>query len=292
MKLRFVLRQTLNNLWRERTPVTASVLTIGIALVILISLFEVSISLYRNLNDLKQNMVIEVYLEASRTENDAAGISAQLSDYGTIERIRVISKEAAAEIFEKEFGENIYDILKENPLPVMIEVRLQSEYNHPDYLALFKKQVEALPGVDEVHYRHVLVEKLESLTQAVLISGLAVLIVLVFAMNLLIRNTIKLSVYARRDQIAIMKILGAGNLFIRLPYILEGAFEGLFGGMMAAAGLILAHKFIADSFEAIRFSLSVYKMLWIVTISVGILIGFFVSAAAVGHFVQKIYAKK
>jgi len=292
MKLRFVLRQTLNNLWRERTPVTASVLTIGIALVILISLFEVSISLYRNLNDLKQNMVIEVYLEASRTENDAAGISAQLSDYGTIERIRVISKEAAAEIFEKEFGENIYDILKENPLPVMIEVRLQSEYNHPDYLALFKKQVEALPGVDEVHYRHVLVEELESLTQAVLISGLAVLIVLVFAMNLLIRNTIKLSVYARRDQIAIMKILGAGNLFIRLPYILEGAFEGLFGGMMAAAGLILAHKFIADSFEAIRFSLSVYKMLWIVTISVGILIGFFVSAAAVGHFVQKIYAKK
>lgn len=292
MKLRFVLRQTLNNLWRERTPATASVLTIGIALVILISLFEVSISLYRNLNDLKQNMVIEVYLEASRTENDAAGISAQLSDYGTIERIRVISKEAAAEIFEKEFGENIYDILKENPLPVMIEVRLQSEYNHPDYLALFKKQVEALPGVDEVHYRHVLVEKLESLTQAVLISGLAVLIVLVFAMNLLIRNTIKLSVYARRDQIAIMKILGAGNLFIRLPYILEGAFEGLFGGIMAAAGLILAHKFIADSFEAIRFSLSVYKMLWIVTISVGILIGFFVSAAAVGHFVQKIYAKK
>ncbi|MDD4961508.1 MAG: permease-like cell division protein FtsX, partial [Candidatus Marinimicrobia bacterium] len=132
MKLRFVLRQTLNNLWRERTPATASVLTIGIALVILISLFEVSISLYRNLNDLKQNMVIEVYLEASRTENDAAGISAQLSDYGTIERIRVISKEAAAEIFEKEFGENIYDILKENPLPVMIEVRLQSEYNHPD----------------------------------------------------------------------------------------------------------------------------------------------------------------
>lgn len=292
MKFLFVLRQTLNNLWRERTPVTASVLTIGIALIILISLSEVSITLYRNLNELKQNMVIEVYLDASRSEKDAAGLAEQLRNYGTIERIRVISKETAAEIFEKEFGENIYDILKENPLPVMIEVRLEPEYNHSDYLTLFKKQVESLPGVDEVHYRHVLVEKLESVTQAVLISGVAVFIILVFAMNLLIRNTIKLSVYARRDQIAIMKILGAGNLFVRLPYILEGAFEGLLGGMMAAAGLIVAHKFISDSFEAVHFAPMTYKMLWIVTISVGILIGLFVSAAAVGHFVQKIYAKK
>jgi cell division transport system permease protein len=249
-------------------------------------------ALYRNLNDLKQNMVVEVYLEPSRGEADAGRLAAQLENYGTIERIRVVSKDVAAEIFEKEFGENIYDILKENPLPVTIEVRLLPEYNHSDYLALFKKQVEALSGVDEVHYRHVLVEKLETITQAVLISGIVVLIVLVFAMNLLIRNTIKLSVYARREQIAIMKILGAGNLFVRLPYILEGALEGLIGGIMAATGLIIAHKFIADSFAAVHFSPMVYKMLWINTISVGILIGLFVSAAAVGHFVHKIHAKK
>ena len=75
MKSSFVLRQTLNSLWRERTPVTASILTIGIALIILISLFEVSMALYRNLNDLKQNMVVEVYLEPSRGEADAGRLA-------------------------------------------------------------------------------------------------------------------------------------------------------------------------------------------------------------------------
>lgn len=292
MKFLFILRQTLNNLWRERTPVSASILTISVALMILIALFEVSWVLYDNLNDLKRNMVIEVYLQPDVSERQAATIHDILSDYGTIEQMRIVSKEVAADIFLQEFGEDIRDILDENPLPVMIEVRLQSAYNHPDYLNIFKKQTEAIPGVDEVHYRHVLIEKLETVTHAVMIGAVIILLIFLLVMNLLIRNTIKLSVYARRQQIAILKILGAGNLFIRLPYILEGAFAGLIGGILAAAALILSHKFIASTFDALQFHPHIYKILWILSITTGILLGFFLSAAAVGRFVHKIYAKK
>lgn len=292
MKFLFILRQTLNNLWRERTPVTASILTISVALLILIALFEVSWVLYSNLNDLKQNMVIEVYLKPEISDSQAAGIRDRLADYGTIEQMRIVDKTAAAEIFRKEFGENITEILDENPLPVMIEVRLQPSYNHPDYLNVFRKQTEAIPGVDEVHYRHVLIEKLETLTRAVMIGALIILFIFLLVMNLLIRNTIKLSVYARRQQIAILKILGAGNIFIRLPYILEGAFAGLLGGILAAGALILSHKFIASTFSALQFSPHIYHILWTLSITAGIFLGFSLSAVAVGSFVHQIHAKK
>ncbi len=292
MKFFFVLRQTFSNLWRERTPVVATILTICIALTILVALFEVSFVLYDQLRDLKSNMLIEVYLDPSSPESQIKNIQNELEGYNTIERLRYVSKETAAKIFKEEFGENIMDILDENPLPVSFEVRLLPEFNHPEYLALFKTQVEKINGVDEVHYRHALIEKLENITEAVAVAGIFVLIILVFAMNLLIRNTIKLSVYAKRRQIDIMKILGAGNLLIRLPYILEGAIEGFIGGFLSAICLIFAHKFIAGSFPLLEIGTTTYKMLWVSTISFGIMIGLITSATSVGRFVYKIFAKK
>jgi cell division transport system permease protein len=292
MKFFFVLKQTFSNLWRERTPVVATILTICIALTILVSLFEVSFVLYDQLRDLKSNMVIEVYLDPFTSSTQVKNIQNELEAYNTIERLRYVSKETAAQIFKEEFGENIMDILDENPLPVSFEVRLLREFNHPEYLALFKTQVENIKGVDEVHYRHALIKKLEKVTQAVAVAGTFILIILVFAMNLLIRNTIKLSVYAKRRQIDIMKILGAGNLLIRLPYILEGAIEGFVGGFLSAICLIFAHKFIAGSFQLVEISAATYKMLWVSTISFGIMIGLITSASSVGRFVNKIFAKK
>ena len=292
MKFFFVLRQTFSNLWRERTPVVATIMTICIALTILIALFEVSFLLYGQLQDLKNNMVIEVYLDPDATSAQITGIQKELESYNTIERLRFISKETAAEIFKEEFGEDILDILDDNPLPVSFEIMLKKEFNHQEYLSLFKKQVEGLKGIDEVHYRHALIEKLENVTQAVAIGGLFVLIILVFAMNLLIRNTIKLSVYAKRRQIDIMKILGAGNLLIRLPFILEGAIEGFIGGMLSAICLIIAHRFVEGSFPLLQIGATTYKMLWVTTISFGIGIGLVSSASSVGRFVNKIFAKK
>ncbi|MFO7842016.1 MAG: ABC transporter permease [Fidelibacterota bacterium] len=292
MKLLFVLRQTFNNLWRERTPVIATILTIFIALSILIALFEVSWILYNQLHDLKKNMVVEIYLKSSISESETARIRSRLEDHKTIDRIRYISKDAAAGIFQEEFGEDINEILDKNPLPPSFEIRLRPEFNHPDYMSILKRQFEGMPEVEEVHYRHSIIEKLENVTEAVVVAGIFILIILVFAMNLLIRNTIKLSVYARKRQIMVMKILGSGSLLIRMPFILEGAVEGLIGGILSASGLIITHRFIAGTFTLVNFSPRVYQLLWINTISLGIVLGLLASAYSAGRFINKIYSKK
>ena len=158
--------------------------------------------------------------------------------------------------------------------------------------AEFKKEIEAVAGVDEVHYRHAVIEKLENLTEAVAVGGVFVLLILILAMNLLIRNTLKLSVYSRRRQISIMKILGAGNLFIRSPFILEGAIEGFLGGLLSAIFLVFAHKFVESFFPLLNISRHMYETISFLTICIGTIIGFASSAGSVGTFVNKIFSKK
>lgn len=292
MKLLFIIRQTFSNLWRERTPVIATILTICIALTILVAIFETSFILFKQLENLKSNMLIEVYIENDISNSKVENIRTQLENIISVQNIRFISKEMAADIFNREFGEDIMEILNENPLPVTFEITLYQHFNNPDYLLDFKQKVENINGVEEVHYRHALVEKLETLTQAVSVTGIFVLIILFIAMHLLIRNTVKLSVYARHKQIEMMKTLGAGTIFIRLPFILEGAIEGLIGGILSSICLIFAHKFAETTFSLLVFPDYTYKLITVITICAGIAIGFFTSAGSVSVFVNKIFSKK
>lgn len=292
MKFLFILKQTFSNLWRERTPVTATILTICIALTILVSLFEISFILFNQLDDLKNNMFIEVYINEDQTNKQIQNIKHDIEKVTAVKHVRLITKEMAADIFNREFGENIMEILDENPLPVTLEITLYQHFNRPDYLSDFKRKVENISGVDEVHYRHALIEKLETFTQAVAVGGIFVLIFLFIAMHLLIRNTLKLSVYSRCKQIEILNNLGAGHMFIRMPFILEGAIEGLVGGILSSICLVLVHKFAETTFSMLDFCHYTYKLITLITVCTGMIIGFITSAGSVSVFVNKIFSKK
>lgn len=292
MKLLFIIKQTFSNLWRERTPVTATILTICIALTILVALFEISFILFNQLEDLKSNTFIEVYLENDLSDSKIQVIEKQIKAITAVKEVKLITKEMAADIFNKEFGENIMEILDENPLPISFEISLYQHFNTPDYLSGFKQKVQNFDGVKEVHYRHALIKKLETVTQAVSISGIFVLIILFLAMHLLIRNTLKLSIYARRKQIEIMKILGAGHIFIRMPFILEGAIEGLIGGILSSVCLVLAHKFVEATFASLNFGLYTYELITFISICIGTIIGLGTSASSTSTFINKIFSQK
>src|SRR6056297_2437616 len=169
MKTVFVLRQLFTNLWRERTPVLATILTISIAIIILVTLCEAGFRIYDELNRLKRDLAIEIYVSPNLSEDETESVSRKLNKFQSIESMRYISKEKAADIFESEFGEDIYDILEENPLPASFEIKLKEEFNHESYLYLFKKQVSDINGVDEIHYRHTVLENLENIMEMVVI---------------------------------------------------------------------------------------------------------------------------
>jgi cell division transport system permease protein len=130
-----------------------------------------------------------------------------------------------------------------NPLPDTLRVRPAD----PHGIKTLAAALEKLDGVAEVRYGQQVVEKILMLARTVQMSGAALLVLMAFGMLLIVNATIRLTIYARRREIRIMQLVGATNGFIRLPFICEGVFHGLIGGVFAAGIVLLAYL------EAVRY---------------------------------------
>jgi len=285
----FILRQTLANLWAARTPVIGAVVSIGLSLSIIIGLVAVSVKGLRSFDYFKHKFQMEVFLKPNVTDSETQTLHNKLSDINQIKSIRFISRQEAAVIFEREFGEKIMDVLGENPLMPSFQLRFYRKMTHPAIIENVKLRIQEMEGVDEVKYHKEILLMLERYFRLIVVVGSAVVILAGIAMNILIKNTIRVSIFARRKQIEILRLLGAGNFFIRLPYILEGVVEGALGGALAAIILTFGHKMINYATEVfLNVSVSSSDLIWPSAISLGVLIGISSSSNSVQRYLQSI----
>ncbi|BFN36747.1 cell division protein FtsX [Fidelibacter multiformis] len=285
MRLSFILKQTFINLWTARLPALVAVFTIGISLSIVIGMGLLGYKAFTSFDLFQDKFEIEVFLYPNLNRNEITRIQNELADIHQIKMINYISKDEAARIFKEEFGEDIHDILDENPLPPSFHIKLYKQMTHPDIVENVAKRISDLQGVDDVKYHKEILILMEKYFRLITLVGTGVILALIIAMNILIRNTIKLSVYARRKQISILQQLGAGGLFIRLPYILEGILEGALGGAFAGLLLHLSFQVINFSVQYIfDISLAFSPLIWTVSIITGALMGMFSSSRAAKSF--------
>ncbi len=146
-----------------------------------------------------------------------------------VKETRYITREKAAEDFQKEMGEDFVDFLGYNPLPSSIEVKLHANYANPDSFAVLEKEFRTYPQVADVAYQKDLIYavnlNVRKISIAILIlGGLLTLIALT-----LINNTIRLSVYSKRFIIRTMQLVGARHYLIRRPFLLRGITQGIIG---------------------------------------------------------------
>ncbi|SUZ49653.1 uncharacterized protein METZ01_LOCUS2507, partial [marine metagenome] len=203
--------------------------------------------------------------------------AAELVDQiGAIEGIKfasLITKEEAADIFQREFGENIFDLLEENPLPPGSVLKLQQPKDGRIDVNPIIKQIELVEGVDEVRYQGRLISLIERYYEGFFAAVTALAAAILFGTVILISNTIRLSIYARRDLIRILKLVGATDRFVRFPFMIEGILEGFFGSLIAAA---VSYGFVEGS----NYFLSLftqYRLVWqfqIVALLVGVIVFF------------------
>jgi cell division transport system permease protein len=145
-----------------------------------------------------------------------------------------ISKEEAAQIFKQEYGEDVGSVLDFNPFPPSFRVILLPDYRTAAHARALNDRLIGTKGVESVVYRRTLLELIDersatanrlALGFGILISGFAVL---------LVSNTIRLAIYAKRSLIRTMELVGATRSFIRFPFLLEGLVQGIIGGILAA----------------------------------------------------------
>ena len=233
----YYFRETFSSLVRNSWLSLASMGTVTISLLILGSSLLLILNANQLAGSVESTVEISVFLKDNISDNRVNEMEKEIKSLHGVADAQFISKEQALEEMKKNLKDKA-DILdgldkKNNPLPDGFRVKTQTVSQVADVSILLGK----IPGIDQVRYGQGVVEKLLAVTKWVRLSGLITMGLLSGASVFLIATTIRLSVYARRKEIGIMKVLGATNWFVRFPFIMEGIILGLLGASLALTAL-------------------------------------------------------
>ena len=234
------------------SPVTSVVATGTIALCLLLAgaFALLLVNMERVLSHFGEEVRISAYLSDELPPDAQAALVPRVRQLPGVESVVFVSKQAALERFRASpFGRaSLLDGLDENPLPASLEIVLVPAQRNSQGVDALVERLRGLPGVDELGYGHEWVEGYARAVRLVRGIALALGLVLALATLLIVSNTIRLAVYSRRDEIEILALVGAGRVFVAMPFLLEGLLEGAAGGGLALACLALAFHATTSGF--------------------------------------------
>ncbi len=197
---------------------------------------------------LKENMRISVLLRDDATETQARAWAEAQEAQPYVHSTRVITREEGAEELKSMLGEDFLDVFESSPVPLSVDVTLNADYVQKDSLARVTKALAASPLVDEVEAQQTMVEALTAnLARISLVLGVFILLLL-FISFVLINNTVRVSVFARRFTIHTMKLVGATRGFIRAPFVRAAVLQGFVSSLLAVGMLAALLEALRRSF--------------------------------------------
>lgn len=256
MKIRtseYIIREAFLSLKRNNWMSFASVGTVAVSLFI----FGMFLILVMNMNkmaaSLESQVQISVYLQDEVSRAERKDIETDIRNMQGIDTVKFVSRDEALARFKERLGDQkfLLDALGEtNPLPDAFEVTVLQ----PDMVKTAAASIANFKGVESAKYGQDVIEHLFDITRLIRIVGLSFMVLLAGATLFIISNTIRLTVFARRKEIAIMKYVGATDWFIRWPFLLEGMVLGFFGGVIAAVLLNSVYSaFVVKVYSTLAF---------------------------------------
>ncbi len=245
-------RRLVNAYLSSVISISLVLLLVGVASLLLVNARSVS-------DYFKENMKVSVLMKTDVAEEDALAFRRKIDGMRFIKSSDFVSREQGISEMRSLLGEDFLDVFETSPIPVSIDVTLKADYVSADSLDMVKSEIAASPLVDEVVYQRSLVDALNSnLSKISVVLGIFI-VLLLFISYVLINNTVRLNVYARRFTIHTMRLVGATRSFIRAPFVLQAVFQGIFSAIVAII-MLLAIMFVvrnefAQLFEVFRLDL-------------------------------------
>ena len=266
----------------RRAPVLTGLSSAMIALsLFVIGLFGLAA---HNVREAIQNVESRVEVVAYLLDSAApAAIQAAQQDIGRfpeVSAVRFISREEALAVARREFDElsTIFGSIETNPLPASLEVSLHPGQSDASVIRSVANRVEDMPVVEEVQFGEDWVDKVFVLRRVAGIATLTLGIGFAAVAALIIGAAIRMAVFARRDEIVIMRLVGATDAFIRRPFVIEGMVTGLIGAILAVAATWGVFRMLSNSVEQLTWIPSVWLLAGVVA---GAVVGLFASMVAV-----------
>jgi len=232
MSLGYVLKEGVAGLNRARLAAFTSVFSLFVAVLLVGVLSRVGYNAYEVMQILKQQVEVEVFLQ-NIDDRTSQEIRERIESESIVAELSYISRDSASKIFQQDFGIGSDALADLQFLPASYKVKIveDAEITQIDSLV---QQVSSFSGVDEVRFNQALLQTLESRTETLFVIGGAIGAFILFVAMVLVFNTIRLTIYAKRDLIRAMKLVGATNSFIRRPFLVEGMMQGVIAGTAAA----------------------------------------------------------
>lgn len=241
--MKYFISEAFKSFWRNSFMSIASIATVALSFFIL-GVFTIIVANLDNFaENLESQVQISIYLKDGLTTDQVMSVGKRLKDLPDVNEISFTNKDQAMEKLKKRMKDQpgILNALEgKNPLPSSYELT----FTNPEAVKRTAVIVSEYPEVESSHYGQEIIEQLFQITAVVRWGGIALIILLTFATLFIISNTIRLTVFARRKEIGIMKYVGATNWFIRWPFLLEGLFLGFIGGVIADLALLQFYEFI------------------------------------------------
>lgn len=189
-------------------------------------------------------MAVVIYLEKNLTRIEVNQIEEKLKRSSLVAKIQFISSTQALEKFQIKFPElqGIIENFKINPFPPSFETAIRKNSLSSDEIQNFIQEMRNMDGIEDVQFNWDWIEKMKSLSRLVKAVGFFLGGILILASFFIISNVIKLNVFARKEEMEILRLVGATNTFIKIPFLIEGIILGILGGLLSLILLFLLIK--------------------------------------------------
>jgi len=237
--LRYAFDEATKSLWRGRQSGLLSTATIAVALFVLGLVLLATSNLERLGLEWSSAAELSAYVDDAITPVQKAEIERVLAPGDIVSGYEYVSKAEALQRFKQIFADlsTTVDSLEANPLPASYEVRLRPSTHASDDVEALGGRLRMTPGVTDVRYDRQWLDRLMGGVRLVRTAGLVLGGILTFAAALTVANVVRLALYARRDEIEIMNLVGAPSVYVRGPFVVEGVLQGGIGALAALAAL-------------------------------------------------------
>jgi cell division transport system permease protein len=244
----------------------------------------VAINIRRALEQVEERVEVRAFLSDSADIENVAAAMKDIGGFPEVLRVDYLSKEAALERARKEMGE-FADVFEAGVLPASIEVHLRPGMRSPTTVKSVADKIKTYHFVDDVRYGEEWVEKLYRLRNIATVAGIALGVAFAAVAIIIIGATIRMTVLARAKEISIMRLVGATDMFIRMPFLIDGVVKGVSGGLLALLLVWITNRVINEYFiETIFFD---RQMIFLGVIG-GAVMGVLGSLVSVGRHLRRV----
>lgn len=287
-KLVFIFAEGFKNVWRHKSSAVSSIFSIYLTLIVSGSLLIISQNTNKLIEYLRDKYKIEVFFKDDVTDKRVTELVTEFKKKNIVQSITVISKKDAERIFKSQFGDDILGLLGYNPLPISCVINLKKDWPSRLDLQPIISDLKKYREVDEVRHQGKLISRIESyydrFLQIMIIAISITLIVAIF----IISNTVRLTIFSKKELIKSLQLIGATKWFIKGPFIIEGIVHGLIAAILAVyslVGIIRFSKYLI--YDLTKFGI-IFDQVFIfqVLLSISILVGFIGANRAISRFLK------